>query len=88
MAKDAVKSAQKEGLNTIFARRKGDDTHRERVTEQGVNDIRKRDEEAKIDRVHKMNATEKQRWENTRFQMRNGGSDARGIGRNSEHTDP
>ena len=44
---------------------KDDDTHRERMTEQGLNedDIRERYDEAKNDRVHCTNAADKQRCE-------------------------
>ena len=46
---------------------KDDDTLRERMTEQGMNedDIRRRDEEAKIFRIYCTNATGRQRLENT-----------------------
>ena len=61
-ANDALTSANKKRYCTILERSKDDKTYLERVTEQGLNedDIRKRDEEAKIDRVHCTNAPEKQ----------------------------
>ena len=49
-ATDVLESAIKKGYSTIFERYQDDDTFRERVTEKGLNknDIRRRDEEAKI----------------------------------------
>ena len=52
--------SKKEGYRTIFERDKGDDTYRERLTEQGLDadDIRRRDEEATTDRVHTTSSAE------------------------------
>ena len=68
-AKDALKLAKKKGYRTMLERCKDDETNREIVTEQGLDedDIRKRDEEAKLDRVPCTTATEIQWVETTYF---------------------
>ena len=59
--RSALKSAKKKGHSTVLERKKDDNTYRETLTGQGShqNDIPRRDEEAKIDRVPCTNATEK-----------------------------
>ena len=62
-AKDALKGATQRSSSTIFERYQNDDQYRARINDQGLNedDVLRRDEEAKIDRVRCANATEKQR---------------------------
>ena len=86
-AKDALKSTKKKGYRTILERCNDDDTYRERMIGQALDedDFRRRDEEAKFDRLRYMNATEKL-WENT-FLPKRSCDGARGIRKNSEHFD-
>ena len=62
-AKDALKGATKRGNITILERKGNDCQYRARITEPRLNEFytRRRDEEAKIDRIHNTKATEKQR---------------------------
>ena len=67
-AKDALKSAKKETLEFhILERCENVDTYRRTMTEQELreDDIRRRDEEGNINRVHFSNVDEQQWWENT-----------------------
>ena len=58
------KVTRRKSYRTIFERCR-DDTYRQRMTEQKLNeyDFRRRDEEAKIDRIHYTNGSEQQRYE-------------------------